>query len=142
MVAVHLDESLATVAWAGDSRAYLLRDGIVQLTHDHSVVQELVDAGLLSPDAARRHPHANVVTRALGIMHDVDIAMTCIEVQRGDRILICSDGLSRSLDESAISGVRTLHSFADALLSDSLRRDGSDNISLIVIDVSDAAGDE
>ena len=137
MVALHLDDSLATVAWAGDSRAYLLRDGMIQLTHDHSVVQELVDAGLLAPEAALRHPRANVVTRALGAARDVDIAVTRIEVRCGDRILLCSDGLSRSLNEPILNVSPTLQSFADALLRDALQRDGHDNISLIVVDVSE-----
>lgn len=135
VVALHLDGTTATIAWVGDSRAYLLRDGVKQLTHDHSLVQELIDAGFVSAAAAQSHPHANVVTRALGVAHAVDIASTCLQVRSGDRILLCSDGLSRSLDASAISATPSLERFADTLLGLALQRDGSDNISLIAIDI-------
>jgi serine/threonine protein phosphatase PrpC len=134
VVAAMIDGAAAHIAWAGDSRAYRLRDGaLTLLTHDHSLVQELVDAGLLSADAAERHPQSHVVTRALGVSDDPQLQTVSIELTPGDRLLLCSDGLSRSLQSSEL-----LHGdidwLCDRLLATSLGRDGSDNISLVLVE--------
>lgn len=122
------------IAWAGDSRCYRIRDGAVQLlTRDHSVVQELVDARLLTPDAAAHHPQANVITRALGVEHSCDIESRLIDFAAGDRFLLCSDGLSRSLADADLIEAG-LDALADALVAQALQRDGTDNISLILIE--------
>ncbi|MDE2410312.1 MAG: serine/threonine-protein phosphatase [Sphingomonadales bacterium] len=124
------------IAWAGDSRAYLARDGaVVQLTVDHSFVQELVDAGLLDPDRAGHHPQANVVTRALGIDAQASIDRLAIDLCPGDRLLLCSDGLSRTLQPAEILAHADLDRAAARLLEQALLRDGSDNVSLVLIDV-------
>lgn len=135
VVAAHIaDDAMATIAWAGDSRAYLVRGGLVrQLTHDHSFVQDLVDAGLLTPDAAARHPRANVVTRALGVSLALEIATVTLPLLPGDVVLLCSDGLSRSLRDSDLRGAASLDGLADALIANALARDGSDNTSLVAI---------
>lgn len=135
VVAAHLGRRTMTLAWAGDSRAYLLRDGAAtQLSHDHSLVQELIDAGLLTVEAAVRHPRANVVTRALGVGETVEIAIRTIDLVAGDRVLLCSDGLSRSGEVSS-SVQNDLGKMADVLIADALRKDGTDNISLVCLDV-------
>lgn len=132
VVAAHLHGGRATIAWVGDSRAYLLRRGAMrQLTHDHSFVQELVDAGLLAAAAAADHPRANIVTRALGVAYGVDIATMTLDLEPGDRLLLCSDGLSRSLAD--LPPDQPLDQWADALVSTALDRDGSDNITTICI---------
>jgi serine/threonine protein phosphatase PrpC len=137
VVAAQLAGRTATIAWLGDSRAYLIRGAKVsQLTHDHSVVQDLIDAGLLTVEAAAHHPQANVVTRALGIAEAVDVAVRTVTVLEGDRLLLCSDGLSRSLDDSKLGCAQALAAFADTLIADALRRDGSDNISLVTIEIT------
>lgn len=134
VVALHADGASATLIWAGDSRAYLIRDGEVrQLTRDHSLVQEMVDAGLLNDEQAANHPRANVITRALGIGADLDIDRTSLTLRPGDRILLCSDGLSRSLDRRDFRSDLTLDAQADRLLTNALQRDGSDNVSLVLI---------
>ncbi|WP_260597118.1 PP2C family protein-serine/threonine phosphatase [Sphingomonas endolithica] len=137
VVAAHLAGRIATIAWVGDSRAYLIRGRTVSLlTHDHSLVQDLIDAGLLTPAAAMHHPQANVVTRALGIADSVDIAVRRVSVLDGDRLLLCSDGLSRSLDDGNLSCGQPLPAFADTLIAGALERDGRDNISLVTIEIA------
>ncbi|THD36259.1 MAG: serine/threonine-protein phosphatase [Sphingomonas sp.] len=138
VVAAMIDGSRAHIAWAGDSRAYRLRAGQVDLlTHDHSVVQELVDAGLLAAEAAERHPQAHVVTRALGVDDDPRLQTTVVEFLPGDRLLLCSDGLSRSLTGHVGEGELGL--IADQMLAGALCRDGSDNISLILAEFTGLA---
>jgi serine/threonine protein phosphatase Stp1 len=132
--------------WAGDSRAYLLSGGtLAQITHDHSLVQELVDAGEISPDAAEHHPHANIVTRAVGA-GDADEFMLdkmTDQLQPGERILLCTDGLTKTVPEAVIAAV-----LADAgddparrLVAAALERQASDNVTAVVIEARDTAGD-
>lgn len=139
IVAACVDGDAAHLAWAGDSRCYHFSRGTVrQMTRDHSVVQELVDAGLLSASDAERHPQANVVTRALGVGPRCDLETRRIALAPGDRLLLCSDGLSRSLRlEDLTDG--PIDMLADALLGQALARDGSDNISLVLIEATRAA---
>ena len=124
----------AHVCWAGDSRAYLIRTGrLRQLTRDHSLVQQLLDAGLIDEPAARTHPQANVVTSALGTGVPPLIESVTIPVAPGDRVLLCSDGLSRSLQEADVGGEIALPELADGLLAAAMERDGSDNASLVLV---------
>jgi serine/threonine-protein phosphatase Stp1 len=124
-----------TVLWAGDSRAYLVRGGAVQcLTRDHSVVQELFDAGKITEAEAQRHPYAHLVTRALGASDTLAPDRVVLDLSPGDRILLCSDGVSRTLDLPAVAaGSPAIDEFADELLSAALRRDGSDNATIVAI---------
>jgi serine/threonine protein phosphatase PrpC len=140
IVAVVLDGGRATICWAGDSRAYRIRAGVaVQLTHDHSLVQELVDAGVLSASAAERHPRANVVTRALGVAAQVRIDVIDTGLLPGDRVMLCSDGISRSLDQRDFTTMPgDTEAAADRLLANALQRDGSDNATLVLIDIAAA----
>jgi serine/threonine protein phosphatase PrpC len=135
IVAAHAHAGVATVLWAGDSRAYQVRGTTVRrLTRDHSVVQDLIDAGLLDEAQAEGHPRANVVTRALGVTTPVTIDTMRVAVAPGDRILLCSDGVSRSLDLRDLGRGGALDALADRLLGAALERDGSDNASLVLID--------
>lgn len=136
IVALHIDAGVATLVWAGDSRAYLVRgESVEQLTTDHSLVQEMVDAGALTPEEAERHPRANIVTRALGVAAAVELDRRSFPVEPGDVLLLCSDGLSRTLVPSrlpdAVKG--NPDEAAAALLADALANDGTDNISVVVI---------
>jgi serine/threonine protein phosphatase PrpC len=143
VVALHLDQGAGTLLWAGDSRAYRLRDGaLARLSHDHSVVQELIDAGALTPEMAERHPKAHVVTRALGATSEVEIDIRPIDVRPGDLYLLCSDGLSRGPgdpDLAALAG-QSIDAMADTLLDRALADGGQDNISLVLIAIQ--AGEE
>lgn len=138
IVAMTLDGLTAMICWAGDSRAYRIRGGTAEpLTHDHSLVQEMIDAGVLTARAAERHPHANVVTRALGVAAGVDIDVTTAMLAPGDRILLCSDGISRSLDARDFTMMPAeIGQCADRLLNNALQRDGSDNATLVVVDIA------
>lgn len=136
VVALQIMGMAATLSWAGDSRAYVIRDGALRLvTHDHSVVQQLIDAGVITPEQAQHHPHANVITNALGTSIEVRIDTAEVELMPRDRILLCSDGLSRSLSERDVAGECALDQLADRMLTNALQRDGNDNISLILVEI-------
>ena len=139
LTAVALGPEGFAIASVGDSRAYLLRDGeLIQLTRDDSYVQELIDAGALDPAAARSHPQRSVVLAAL----DGDPAraprLGGLTAHRGDRLLLCSDGLTDFVEESAVAaaltGATREHS-AQRLLDLALAAGGRDNISVVVADV-------
>lgn len=140
-VAAYVSGDQISIFWVGDSRAYLVRDGVIeQLTRDHSLVQSMVDAGLISPAAAERHPQANIVMRALGIDAEATIDTRRVKLLPRDRILLCSDGFSRSLREDDFRHQDvSLESSIDRLLANALRRDGSDNATLILVEVGDPA---
>jgi serine/threonine-protein phosphatase Stp1 len=135
IVVAWADRDRLSVFWAGDSRAYRVRDGAVQgLTHDHSVVQELLDAGEITAAEAERHPFAHLVTRALGASDTLTPDQIVVDLAPGDRVLLCSDGVSRTLDLLAVArGNLAIEEFADDLLSAALRCDGSDNATLVAI---------
>jgi len=133
--------------WAGDSRAYLLRDGtLIQLTHDHSLVQELVDTGQIAETEAESHPRANVITRAVGADVDTfDLDKVTGRLAVGDRFLLCSDGLFKALSTIEIGEILTdagCASPADALIEAALSRAARDNVTVIVLDVLQDGGEE
>lgn len=133
IVAALLVDDRLEIFWAGDSRAYRLRGGTwQQLTRDHSVVQQMVDAGTIPPSAASNHPKANVITRALGVDREVVIDRLAMTLVTGDIIMLCSDGISRTLGTDRVR-VSTLGALAHSLIDRSLLRDGSDNASLVLI---------
>ncbi len=123
--------------WAGDSRIYRLRDGIMtQITHDHSLVQELVDIGEISAEDAELHPNANIITRAVGAEDDMQLDSVTGGLRPNDRFLLCSDGLCKTLPEAMLG--RLLAEPADpaaGLIKASLMRRGRDNITAVVVDV-------
>jgi serine/threonine protein phosphatase PrpC len=136
---------LAEVAHVGDSRAYLVRGGEMNpITEDHSLVAELVRSGDLTRDQAAEHPQKNLITRALGADDDVDVDTTVLPTEAGDRVLLCSDGLSDMVPEARISEI-LLESLEDPeraarnLLSAALDAGGNDNITVIVVDVKEQA---
>ena len=134
IVALKIFDDCARIWWAGDSRAYRLRDGKVDLlTRDHSLVQELVEVGEIAADEAAGHPRANVITRALGIASSIDLDVREIEVRAGDLLLLCSDGLSRSFVSDDLRNEEPIDAMADRLLRNALERDGRDNISFVLV---------
>jgi protein phosphatase len=103
VVAVLVDGNLAEVAHVGDSRIYLVRDEqITRVTSDHSWVNEQVQSGIINSEQARNHPLRNVVTRALGGRPDIEVDMQVLEMKSGDRLLLCTDGLTTMLDDEEI----------------------------------------
>jgi len=128
------------VANVGDSRTYLMREGeLGQITVDHSFVQELVDTGQLSAEAARHHPRRNIVTRALGIEPDVQVDSWRLPIVKGDRYILCSDGLVDEVDDDDIADIVTAHpdpqACADALVDQANANGGRDNVTVVVVDV-------
>ena len=124
--------------WAGDSRAYLLRgERLVLVSHDHSLVQELVDAGALRPEEAQHHPRANVITRAVGADLALALDKKSERLQPGDRFLLCSDGLSKILPEREIASLLEVEdgSPAEALIAAALDRQADDNVTAVAIEV-------
>jgi len=125
--------------WAGDSRAYRIRDGeIAQLTRDHSLVQGLVDAGTLDPAEAEDHPNANVVTRAVGASETLEVDTSTGDARAGDIFLLASDGLTRVVTEDEIYSELSapIEAAADNLLQTVLSRGAPDNVSLILVRLS------
>lgn len=122
--------------WAGDSRAYRLRgNGIERLTRDHSLVQGLIDAGMLSREEAKDHPDANVITRAVGASESLEVEIAAGDAEPGDRFLLASDGLTRLVEDDELATI--LSSWppgdaADTLIDAVLARGAPDNVSLII----------
>ena len=122
--------------WAGDSRAYRVRgEQIVQLTRDHSLVQDLVDAGMLTPQEAENHPNASVITRAVGVIEELKIDTVSGDVRSGDQFLLASDGLTRVVDDRELAAELTSRPPAEAverLIDTVLSRGAPDNVSIII----------
>ena len=127
------------LAHIGDSRAYLLRDGdFRQITRDHSMVAELVRAGLLTEEEAAVHPYRHMITRAVGTDPAVEADVEAVDKVPGDRWLLCSDGLSGCVpnaDMAEILAQYSLQEAADRLLQLALTRGGQDNITLVLTEV-------
>jgi PPM family protein phosphatase len=134
------------IGHVGDSRAYRLRDGVLeQLTADHSLVAELVRSGRLTEEEAVDHPHRSVITRALGTDPDVDVDALTVEIAPGDLYLICSDGLTHMLPDADVLATATAGDgdpdrMAALLVEAANRAGGEDNITVIVFEIVD--GDE
>ncbi|MBA8885323.1 PP2C family protein-serine/threonine phosphatase [Dokdonella fugitiva] len=133
-------ESAFEVAWVGDSRIYVWNDGLRQLSQDHSYVQELIDQGAITSEQARSHPHRNVVTQALGVTDPQSLRVASMrgELTPGMQLLICSDGLTEEVKDSAIAAIvgRTdlsAQECVDHLVLAALDGGGSDNVTVILV---------
>lgn len=139
VVGLVLDDAKFGVFWAGDSRAYRVRDGaIAQLTRDHSLVQDLVEAGMLAIEDAEHHPDANVVTRAVGAKETLKVATRIGDAQSNDIFVIASDGLTKVVEKFEILDIVTSRNpmqAVDALLDLTLQRGAPDNVTMQVIRV-------
>ena len=138
--AVLIEGNKMAVGHVGDSRVYLLRRGtLVRVTHDHSYVEELVDSGQITADEARVHPSRSIITRALGSDPEMYADHFSLEVANGDRIIVCSDGLSSMISDADIESVAvsaaSAQQAADNLVASALTAGGSDNVTVIVVDV-------
>lgn len=126
--------------WAGDSRAYRFRDGrCSRISRDHSVVQELIDAGVVAPSASASHPQAHVVTRAVGATRALHLDFGEGDIANGDLFLLCSDGLSDIISPAVLDAILASASIevaADALLSAALKAGAPDNVTFIIIETS------
>lgn len=139
VVGIALGKGQYRCFWAGDSRAYRVRDGaIVQLTRDHSLVQDLVAAGMIDASDAESHPNANVITRAVGAAEQLKVDTVGGVVFGGDIFLIASDGLTRLVSQVELLAAlysKPIAQAADHLLEMVLARGAPDNVSLAIIRV-------
>jgi serine/threonine protein phosphatase PrpC len=128
------------IGHVGDSRAYLVRDGeLTQITSDHSLVEEMVREGELTPEQAENHPRRSIITRALGIDPEVDVDVYPVSIRAGDRILLCSDGLTTMVRSEEIAEIladeRDLEQAARHLVDAANAAGGEDNVTAVVVDV-------
>lgn len=127
------------VANIGDSRLYLIRDGIQQITDDHSLVEELVKNGNLTESEARVHPQKNIITRALGTEEMVSADYFEVPIKSGDLVLLCSDGLSNMLDDDDMEYILkhsdTLEKAGESLISQANQKGGEDNITVVLVEI-------
>jgi protein phosphatase len=135
---VKLEGDQAHLAHVGDSRAYLFSDGeLSQITEDHTLVSRMVREGRLRPEEAERHPQRSIITRALGVDSDVDVDSITLTVKPGDRILLCSDGLTSMIGESEIRDVLASEPdpqrAADRLVELANAAGGEDNITVVIL---------
>jgi len=145
-----LDGSTGLIGHIGDSRAYRVRSGrLEQLTEDHTLVNELAKSGQLSPEEAANHPRRNVLTRALGTERDVSVDVQVIDWQAGDRLMLCSDGLSGLVEPDALLAAleergTELEQQAQRLVDLALEAGGDDNVTVVLVaeDEASASGGE
>jgi protein phosphatase len=140
-IGVTSDSDDAVVVHVGDSRVYRWREGeLDQVTHDHSVIADLIRAGQLTEEEALTHPRRNVLTRALGVGPDVDVDITRIRFAPGDRFLLCTDGLFKELTptdvQNGLYSTNEPEAAADDLVKSALRHDASDNVTALVVQVA------
>ena len=147
ITAAFMDEDELHLAHVGDSRAYLLRSGeLSPLTEDHTLVRRMVQEGKISPQEAEHHPQRNIVVRALGVDDPVEVDEITVAVQKGDRVLLCSDGLYSMVPDDRIQ--RTLESTPDpqeataALVDQANDAGGLDNITVVILHFDEGDGVE
>lgn len=136
--------NLAHIVHAGDSRAYLWHGGAIrQLTRDHSMVQQLVEAGSITPEQAASHPGKNLITRALGVREDVRPEYQQLELKAGDKLLLCTDGLTNMVPDEAIAAALSNTGFfaaAERLVQMALEGGGTDNVTVLLLGMEPTEG--
>ena len=138
VVVAVIEDRYLYVANVGDSRLYLIRKDIRQITKDHSLVEEMVRSGKLKREEARNHPNKNVITRAVGVEKEVNIDFFDLRIRKGDKILLCSDGLSNMLEDNEIREIVTsggdVEERARKLITAANQNGGKDNISVVLVE--------
>ena len=133
-------EKYCAFLWAGDSRLYRIRDNkIIQLTTDHSQVQLYVEQGLISKEEAESHPHANMITRAVGATEEFVLDVDMQEMEKGDRYLLCSDGLTKhipDLDFEKMLAKGDVEKKCSELIDLTLARGAKDNVTAVLVDIT------
>jgi protein phosphatase/serine/threonine-protein phosphatase Stp1 len=120
--------------WAGDSRAYLLRDGMLQrVTRDHSLVQDMVDQGRLTEEQAEAHPQANVILRAVGATGELVLDKVSGRIAPGDALLLCSDGLFKAIPEPELAAMLLQGATSGMIVEAAVARGARDNVSVVVL---------
>ena len=136
VVAATVKEQMLYFANVGDSRLYLINQGIQQLSKDHSLVEEMVRLGGINEEEARHHPDKNIITRAIGVKEDVEVDFYEFSLKKGDIILMCSDGLSNMIEDEEIfaivKGARDIVEAGQNLIDRANENGGNDNISVVL----------
>lgn len=139
VVVLLLSDDFYACLWVGDSRIYLLRDGVLsRVTKDHSLVQELVDAGIVDQADAEKHPRANIITRAIGAdTEQLDVDLVTDRAHPGDRFLLCSDGLTKAIGEPEIASLLGADEDgpAERLVLAALRHNATDNVTAVTVQI-------
>ena len=138
MVVATVVGNYAYVANVGDSRLYLINQGIVQLTKDHSLVEEMVRLGGIKPEEAKHHPDKNIITRAIGAKDSVEVDFYEHRLKKGDIILMCTDGLSNMVEDEElfhiVQGGRDIVESAQSLVETAKENGGTDNIGIVLVE--------
>ncbi len=136
VVAATVRDGCLYIANVGDSRLYLIGEEISQITVDHSLVEEMVRAGQLAREEVRSHPEKNIITRAVGVSGTLKVDLFDVDLDPGDRILLCTDGLTNMVEDGEISRIvrkeTTLESAARRLVASANLNGGKDNISVVL----------
>ncbi len=143
IVAVIVLGSIAVIAHVGDSRAYILNtEGIKPVTKDHSFVQLLIDTGKITEEEAMVHPDRNVITRAVGIEHVVDVEIDFVDINPEDKLLVCTDGLNGYVEDADIFKIVNEYgdSSTEKLVETANNAGGRDNVTVVII-VADVQGE-
>lgn len=141
LVAMLIDNGEAYVANAGDSRCYIIRNEIIsQITIDNSYVQYLLQKGAITVEEAQRHPQRNLITKAIGMLDDVDVDIDCVKLYPRDILLLCTDGLTTMLSDEDILHIilkknGNMQSIAEDLVKKAKENGGTDNITAILVEV-------
>lgn len=141
VVSLFFIDTMGACVWAGDSRAYLFRDGeLIRISHDHSAVQEMIDAGMITQEQAAYHPHRNVITRAVGGSENLYPEVRVFTVKADDWYILCSDGFYNELTDDMIAKhlvQETPEQSVRILMEKALAKGALDNVTLIVVRVSE-----
>lgn len=141
LVSLLVENDLAMIASAGDSRCYMVRNGIIsQLTLDNSYVQYLLQKGAITIEEAQSHPQRNLITKAIGMQDDIDIDVESIKLYPGDILLLCTDGLTTMLSDEEILHIilkkkGNMQVKSEALVNSAKNKGGTDNITAILVEV-------
>ena len=140
LVALTICGNEALAVNIGDSRLYeVTQEGICQISEDHSLVAELVRSGELTPQEAREHPDKNIITRALGIQEETEMDLFPFHVEKGNRYLLCSDGLSNMVEDTELCRLiqkeKPLYEICGQLILEANRRGGTDNIAVVLVEI-------
>lgn len=138
MVAATCIGKYLQVANIGDSRLYIINDEITQITRDHSLVEEMVRTGGLNREQAKNHPDKNIITRAIGAGETAQVDFFTVELNEGDTILMCSDGLTNMLEDEEIKAIvkngKDLEERGNQLIKEANERGGKDNIAVVLVE--------
>ena len=136
VVAVIVLDGIAVIAHVGDSRAYHISNGTIkQITKDHSLIQLMLDSGKITHEEALTHPDKNIITRAVGVVNFVDVEFDIADINGGDKLVVCTDGLSGSVNESEMLDITNnyIDSSAEKLVEKALNNGSKDNVTVVVM---------